>query len=133
MAERELNQGNKKELAGEEHTRPGRTYVPSVDICETVDSLRLWADMAGIAEQSVEIKLEDNVLSIEGEVDLKEYEGLHPVYTEYNVGNYARRFTVSNDIDADRIQARIVNGVLEVELPKTAQAKPRRIPVTTAS
>jgi len=133
MNDRELVQGTKQEVAGEERTRPGRTYSPNVDICETADSLRLWADMAGVDEQSVEIKLEDNVLSIEAQVDLKDYEGLRPVYTEYNVGNYARRFSVSNDIDADRIQARIVNGVLEVELPKSAHAKPRRIPVTATA
>jgi HSP20 family molecular chaperone IbpA len=49
--------------------------------------------------------------------------------TEYNIGNYLRRFTVSSDIDADHIQARMANGVLELELPKVESAKPRRIPV----
>ena len=49
---------------------------------------------------------------------MKDYENLAPVYTEYNVGNYVRRFTLSNDVDSDRIQARMKNGVLELELPK---------------
>lgn len=123
----------KQEASGEERTRPGRTYVPAVDIWETTEALHLCADMPGVDEQSVEVKLEDNVLSIEGQVRLKDYEGLQPLYTEYNVGNFARRFTVSNDIDAERIQARIVDGVLELDLPKTAQAKPRRIPISGAA
>ncbi len=69
------------------------------------------------------------MLSIEGRVSLQDYEDLAPVYTEYNVGNSLRRFTVSSDIDADRIKAGMANGVLEVELPKAEHAKPRRISV----
>lgn len=129
MTPQELSVRNKQELKGEEHTRAGRTYLPDVDICETEDSLWLWADMPGVDEGSIEVKLADGVLSVEGRVSLQSYENLAPVYTEYNVGNYLRRFTVSSDIDADRIKARMANGVLEVELPKAESAKPRRIPV----
>ena len=129
MTPQELSVRNKQELKGEEHTRAGRTYLPDVDICETQDSLWLWADMPGVDEGSIEVKLADGVLSVEGRVSLESYENLAPVYTEYNVGNYLRRFTVSSDIDTDHIKARMANGVLEVELPKAESAKPRRIPV----
>jgi HSP20 family protein len=132
MATQELNVRNKQEVSGAEHTRPGRTYLPDVDICETTDSLWLWADMPGVDEKSVEVKLADGVLTIDGQVSLKEYDNLAPVYTEYNVGNFARRFTVSSDIDAERIKAHMANGVLEIELPKAARAKPRRIAVSVA-
>ena len=129
MTPQELSVRNKQELKGEAHTRAGRTYLPDVDISETQDSLWLWADMPGVDEGSIEVKLADSVLSIEGRVSLQYYENLAPVYTEYNVGNYLRRFTISSDVDADRIKARMANGVLEVELPKAESAKPRRIPV----
>jgi len=132
MAEKELIPKSKQELQGEEQTRPGRTYVPDVDICETADSLWLWADMPGVDEKGVEVNLAEGVLSIEGEVSLKEYENLAPVYTEYNIGNYLRRFTVSEDIDVDNIKARMTNGVLELELPKSARAKLRRINIATS-
>jgi len=128
----DLNVRSKQEVSGAEHTRAGRAYVPDVDICESNDSLWLWADMPGVDETSIEVKLADGVLSIEGQVSLKEYDNLSPLYTEYNVGNFARRFTVSNDIDAEHIKARMANGVLEVELPKAASAKPRRIAVAAA-
>jgi HSP20 family protein len=130
MTPQELSVRSKQELKGEEHTRAGRTYIPDVDICETTNSLWLWADMPGVDEESIQINLADGVLSIEGRVSVKEYENLSPVYTEYNVGNYARRFTLSNDIDTDHIKARMTNGVLELELPKAERAKPRRIPVS---
>jgi len=131
MAEdRELTTHKKQELTGNEHTRPGRTFLPDVDIYETPDSLWLRADMPGVDEQSIEINVNDGVLSIEGQVGVKDYENLAPVYTEYNVGNYARRFTLANTIDTERISARMKNGVLELELPKAEKAKPRRIAIS---
>jgi HSP20 family protein len=130
MAEQALSTYKKPEQPQDEHTRPGRTYVPSVDICETPDSLLLRADMPGVDENSVEVNVANGVLSIEGWVSVKEYENLQPVYTEYNIGNYSRRFTLSNEIDADRITAKMVNGVLELELPKAEKAKPRQITIS---
>jgi HSP20 family protein len=129
MTEQELTTQDKQEVKAEEHTRPGRTYVPNVDISETENALWLRADMPGVKEDSIEISVEKNVLSIEGQVALQEYEDLAPVYTKYNVGNYQRRFTLSNAIDADKIHARLTSGVLELELPKAESAKPRRVAV----
>lgn len=126
----EMTAQDKKELASNEQTRPGRTYVPDVDIYETRDSLWLWADMPGVDENSLEVRVADGVLSLEGRVALQEYDSLSPVYTEYNIGNYARRFTLSNEIDLERIKARMANGVLELELPKAERAKPKQIAVS---
>jgi HSP20 family protein len=129
MPNQELNVPEKRE-ASDETTRAGRTYVPQVDIYETKDGLWLWADMPGVDEQSVDVRLADGVLTIEGQVDVKQYENTTPLYTEYNVGHYARRFTLSNDVDADHIVARMQNGVLALEIPKSERAKPRRITLT---
>lgn len=130
MTSQELTAREKQELKTNEQTRPGRTYVPEVDIYETQDSLWLWADMPGVDENSLEVRVADGVLSIEGQVALQEYDGLEPVYTEYNVGNYARRFSLSNEIDVDHIKARMSDGVLALELPKAERAKPKRIAVS---
>ena len=132
MTQQELNVREKQE-ARDEMTRAGRTYMPAVDIYETPDGLHLWADMPGVDEQSLNIHLDNGVLTIEGQVDLKEYEQLEPVYTEYNVGNYVRRFTLSNDVDSERITAHMRNGVLELDIPKAERAKPRRISVQASN
>jgi HSP20 family protein len=129
MTQQELDVREKQE-AREETTRAGRTYVPQVDIYETQEGLWLWADMPGVDEQSLNVHLDNGVLTIEGQVDVKDYENVTPLYTEYNVGNYVRRFTLSNDVDTDRIVARMQNGVLALEIPKSERAKPRRISVT---
>jgi HSP20 family molecular chaperone IbpA len=88
--------------------------------------------MPGVDENSVEVNVANGVLSIEGWVSVKEYENLQPVYTEYNIGNYSRRFTLSNEIDTNRITAKMVNGVLELELPKAEKAKPRQITISAS-
>ena len=119
-----------KEAASGEYTRAGRTYRPDIDIIEDEEGLTLYADLPGVDEGSVDVQLTDGVLRIEGRVSPEDFEGLTPVYTEYNVGHFARRFTLSNAIDAARIEARITNGLLEVKLPKAEHAKPRRIPIS---
>ena len=132
MTDQELNVRDKQELTNQEGTRPGRTFVPDVDIYETPEAMHLWADMPGLEENSLHLNLADGVLTIEGQVGVKDYENLAPVYTEYNVGNYLRRFHLSNDVDADKITARVTNGVLHLELPKSERAKPRRITVSAS-
>lgn len=131
----ELAPKEKQEVKEKDDTRPGRYYVPDVDIQEDENALRLWADMPGVDESSVEVELDDDVLRLEGRVALKEYEGLSPLYTEYNIGHYRRHFTLrdANVFDREHISARMVDGVLQIELPKAAKAKPRRIPVTAGT
>lgn len=131
MPEQELTSYKKQEVSGNEQIHPGRTYVPNVDIYESAESLWLRADMPGVDDQSLEVDLADGVLSLFGRVNVNEYENVQPVYTEYNIGNYARRFTLSKDIDTDRITARMINGVLELRLPKAERAKPRRLAIST--
>lgn len=131
MTEQEIAVQNKREVTQEETTRAGNTYRPDVDICETPDGLWVWADMPGVDENKLNIHLADGVLTIEGQVDVADYQGLDPAYTEYNVGNYHRRFAISSDVDTDRISAKVTNGVLELQLPKAERAKPRRIAVTS--
>ena len=130
MATQELSVRPKQEVAGEE-TRAGRAFQPDVDIYETKDSLWLRADMPGVDEKSVRVNLNDGVLTIDGTVSIDDYRDLEPVYSEYRVGNYSRRFSVSNAIDVDRINGKMVEGVLHLELPKAEKAKPRQIAITT--
>ena len=132
MTEQELAPSEKKEVRGYEQTLAGRAYVPEVDIFEDTDALWLWADMPGVKSDSITVELHDDVLSLQGQIAAKDYAGLSPVYTEYNVGNFVRHFTVprSASLDQNGVTARMNDGVLEVKLPKAEKAKPRRITVT---
>src|ERR1700745_112699 len=125
---RDIATKEKQQLAKpQEQTRPGRYYVPDVNIYEFEDSLKLWADMPGVKEKDVNVTLKDGVLTIIGQVATDMYAGVRPMYTEYNVGNYYREFGLNQDIDESKIRAILRNGVLEVELHKKEKAKPRKI------
>ena len=133
MTTQELGTKEKQELKADEGTRPGRWYVPDVDIREDDDALWLWADIPGVDPAQIDVGVHDGVLTVEGRVGLEEYEGLTPVYTEYNVGNWVRRFTMPpGEFDDAKISARLRNGVLEVKLPKAEKSKPRRITVAVS-
>jgi HSP20 family protein len=127
----ELQVQQKREVEKrQESTVPARVYVPVTDIFETDTALTLALEMPGVDRKNVDVKLESGVLTIEGQVDFSKYEGLHPVYTEYNVGNYARSFELSSDIDQERISAELKDGVVMLTLPKGEKSKPRRIAVS---
>jgi len=129
MANVEVATDPKRSASPEEQTRPDRSYRPNVDILETADGLRLWADVPGVDETGVDVELVDDVLTIRGRVSTAGYEHLRPAYTEYSVGNYEARFRLSDTIDGARISAKLANGVLELTLPKLETAKPRRIQI----
>jgi len=112
-----------------ERTRAGRVYNPDVDIIERKDHIAVMADMAGVDEKSLEITLEKNVLSIYGKVDAEIPEKMRLAYAEYGVGDYQRVFTISGEIDRDRIEATVKNGVLKLVLPKAEVQKTRKIEV----
>jgi HSP20 family molecular chaperone IbpA len=104
--------------------------VPTTDIFETEQALTLVAEMPGVDKAKVDVSVEDGVLTIQGQLDFSKYEGLRPVYTEYNIGHYRRIFTLSNRIDQNSISAEMKDGVLTLVLPKAEEAKPRRINVS---
>jgi HSP20 family molecular chaperone IbpA len=85
--------------------------------------------MPGVDKSHVDINVESGILNIEGRLDFAKYEGMQPVYTEYNIGHYRRSFSLSNKIDQGGISADMKDGVLTVTLPKAAEAKPRKITI----
>ena len=131
MAEkREMAVREKKELvAKEEKTVPGRYYVPYADIYETDDALAVVMEMPGVEKKDLNIGLENDVLKVDGRIDFSKYESMEPVYSEYNVGHYARSFTLSNKVDQDKISANLEDGVLTLTLPKAKHAQPRKIEI----
>ena len=126
----ELALREKKELAAkEEKTVPGRYYVPYTDIYETEEALTVVMEMPGVDKKDLGVALENDVLRVDGRIDFSKYEGMEPVYTEYNIGHYTRSFTLSNKIDQDKISAQLDDGVLTLTLPKGKEALPRRIAI----
>lgn len=120
----------KKEVESKnEQTTPLNKYIPATDIVETENDLLLYMDMPGVAKDKVNVKLDKNVLKVEGQINMKTYSDLRPLYSEYNIGNYSRSFELSNKIDQSKIEAKMANGVLTLTLPKVPEMQPRAIEI----
>lgn len=123
---RELARGNG------EATRAANVYAPTTDILETKDHVVLVADMPGVAPEDVDISLERRVLTIRGRASISKPGGYRCVHAEYGEGDYERAFTLSEEIDRDKIEAEHKNGVLTLRMPKAETAKTKRINVKAA-
>jgi len=105
-------------------------WMPPADICETENEIVLHTDLPGIDPQQLDVRVENNVLTIRGERQFNsnvEREDFHRVERPY--GAFARSFTLSRTVDANKIQAAYKDGVLSITLPKAEQAKPKRIQI----
>lgn len=130
MTDKNLQVHEKQEAqAAGETTKPGRQFIPAVDIYETDEAVTLRADMPGVDNSGISIDLEKGVLTITGTMNGEENPNEKMLLKEYESGHYMRRFTISEAINQEKIEATIADGVLTLVLPKVTPAKPRKIEV----
>ena len=110
-----------------QRTAPRPVFMPPADIYETKDSIVVLAEMPGVSSEGVDISLERRVLTIRGHSAANDHSGYQRVYNEFADGDYERVFTLSENIDRDRIEATLKEGVLQLVLPKAEAAKARKI------
>ncbi len=106
-------------------------FTPPIDIYETEEGLVLCADLPGVSAETLDLQIQDNKLTLFGRVTSSVSEKAELLHREYEEGDFLRSFILSYEIDYDRINATINNGVLKVELPRANKTEPRRIEVKT--
>jgi HSP20 family molecular chaperone IbpA len=131
MAEMNIQKQEAEEMEGVERTRTRRVFIPRVDIYETDDAVILLADMPGVNDDSVDITLEKNILTVTGYL-ANERENYGLAYREYREGDYERTFALSDEVDRNQIEATMKDGVLKLTLPKAEEMKARKITVKSA-
>lgn len=114
-----------------EQTRPGPVYSPAVDIFENENSITVLADMPGVRAEDLNIDLRESVLTLTGRAATIDGTKESDVLREYGTGTFFRQFTLSETIDQAKIDAKLNDGVLRLELPKVEKARPRQITVRT--
>lgn len=112
-----------------EHPVDQVVFTPPIDIFETEEGLVLQADLPGVSSESLELQIQDNKLSLFGKVTVPVPNDARMIHQEYQVGHFLRSFILSDEVDHDRISAKLNQGVLEVVLPRLTKAEPRRIRV----
>lgn len=125
----ELEKKEAPTSAEAEAVRAQRTFIPRIDIYSAGNEIVLVADMPGVDEHNVDVTLEKNLLTIRGRVVNQAPEGYNSVYSEYRIGDYERTFSLSDEVDRDKIEAVLTNGVLRLTLTKAEVAKARKIAV----
>ncbi len=110
-------------------TRQEPALQPPVDVVEDAAGITLYADLPGVAREQLQLRVEGERLTIEAEIGATLRGTATPSHAEVALPRYRRAFTLSKELDAERISAELSQGVLRVRIPKAAQAQPRRIQV----
>ena len=105
------------------------TLRPLVNIVEADSGFTLTAEMPGVPKEGVEVNVEDNTLTLAGDIKIPTPENMNATYAEIQAARYQRAFTLSRELDTSKIEAAQADGVLTLHIPKAEHAKPRKIEV----
>ena len=117
------------QTAPEQQQAQQRYVVPPVDVFENESSITLLADLPGVTREQLQVRVDGDNLVLEAVADTAGPENMELVYGELQCPAYRRQFTLSRELDTQRIEAQLRDGVLRLTLPKAEEAKPRRIQV----
>lgn len=115
-----------------ETRREEAALLPPVDVIEDGNGITLYADMPGVAKDRLRLQVEADTLTLEGEVSLDTPEGLEASHAEVNLPRYRRVFTLSKELDSEKVTAEFNHGVLKLRIPKAEHAQPRKIAIQVA-
>lgn len=120
-----------RETAGESEAAAESewTLIPDVDIYENAEGIYVQADMPGVSRDRLDIQVNRDALTIEGEARIDIPEGMEAVYADIRSTRFRRSFVLSSELDTEKIDARLKDGVLSIHIPKRAEARPRKIEV----
>jgi HSP20 family protein len=106
--------------------------LPPVDVIEDAAGISLYADLPGVAKDKLNVQVEADTLTIEGEVTLGTPPGMAASHVEVDVPRYRRVFTLSKELDSEKVSAEYRHGVLKLRIPKAEHAQPRKIEIKVA-
>jgi len=109
--------------------RDAAAVLPPVDVVEDATGITLYADLPGVTKEQLKLQVEADTLTIEGEVGLAMPEGLTASHAEVQVPRYRRVFTLSKELDPEKVTAELKHGVLELRIPKAQHAQPRKVQI----
>lgn len=128
----DITRGGQQKLSKETREQETPAMIPPVDIFEDKNGITLLMDLPGVARDRLDIQVDDDTLSIEGEAAIDMPEGMQPLHADVRATRYRRRFTLSRELAMDRISASMTDGVLTVKIPKREELQPRKIEINAA-
>jgi len=105
---------------------------PPVSVVEDATGITLYADLPGVSRDKLNIHVEGDTLTVDGALELNVPEGMEAIHAEVELPRFRRVFTLSRDLDGEKVAAEFRQGVLTLRIPKAAHAQPRKINVKVA-
>ena len=124
-----MNDKNEKKQEQPQTPKPVATLLPDVDVWEDAAVITLTADLPGVSNKGLSVRVDNDTLLVDGDATLDMPEGMEAVYAEVRTPHFRRSFALSRELDAARIDAKLKDGVLTITIPKAETAKPYRIEV----
>jgi HSP20 family molecular chaperone IbpA len=112
-----------------ENPRDEAALLPPADVIEDAGGITLYADLPGVPKDKLNLQVEADTLTIEGELSIDLPDGMEPSHAEVGLPRYRRAFTLSRELDAGKVSAELKDGVLKLRIPKAEHAQPRRIEI----
>ena len=106
--------------------------LPPVDVIEDTEGITLYADLPGVPKDKLDVQVEADTLTIVGQMDVAMPQGMAATHAEVNLPRYRRSFTLSKELDAEKLSAELKNGVLRLRIGKAAHAQPRKVQIKVA-
>jgi len=126
---RSIDMAENTNVARTDGTRADAALMPPVEVIEDASGITLYADLPGVPKENLNLSIESDTVTIEGELHLDVPEGLEVTHAEVSIPSFRRVFTLSKELDANKVAAEFANGVLRLRIPKAEHAQPRKIPV----
>lgn len=124
-----MSDKDKQAVTRKERSEQAQALLPRVDVFEDKDGILLVADLPGVTKDKLELNVDHNTLTLEGEIAADTPENMEALYAEVRLSRYRRAFALSKELDSSRIDAQLRDGVLRLRIPKHAHAQPRKIEV----
>ncbi len=108
------------------------TLTPATDIYESKEGVVLYVDLPGVSKSTLDIDVDQDILSIKGQIDLTTAENMQPTYMDVRANVYERRFTLGDELDSSKIEAQLEHGALKLSIPRLEKHQPKKINITVA-
>ena len=127
-----MSETNKIATNGSSQSSENAAIMPRVDVLEDKSGITLYADLAGVPKDKLALQIDADTLTIEGELGLDMPEGMEASHAEINLPRYRRVFTLSKELDSEKISAEFEHGVLKLSIPKAEHLQPRKVEIRVA-
>lgn len=124
-----MNEVTARNARNDQPARQDPALLPPVDVVEDATGITLWADLPGVSRENLTLRVDDDALVLEADLRLEVPQNMQSNHAEVQLSRYRRTFTLSKELDADKVAADLSQGVLKVRIPKAEHAQPRRIQV----